>query len=360
MRRKSRSVRVGEVLIGGEAPVSIQSMTNTDTRDEMRTMQQIGGLHEAGCELVRVAVPDESAAEKLRLYKSASPLPLIADIQFDHRLALRALDEGADKIRINPGNIGGREKLALVARRAAQRNIPLRIGVNAGSLPAEIIAKHGGVTAEALVASALETVAFLESLHVYDLVLSLKASDVATGVEAYQRIADKVPYPLHLGVTEAGRGNRAAVKSAMGIGALLLRGIGDTVRVSLTGDPVKEIALAREILQAAGVRRFGPEIISCPTCARCKIDLEALLATVEEMVAGVRKPLKIAVMGCPVNGPGEAREADLGISMAGEQGGVIFKRGKVVKHVPAGELLAVFHKELNDVISPQFLSPVQK
>ena len=356
MRRKTCPVKVGAATIGGDAAVSIQSMTNTDTCDRESTLRQIVRLYEAGCELVRLAVPDESAAKLLGYYKQHSPVPLIADIHFDFRLALLSMDEGADKIRINPGNIGGKDNLSQVVKRAAEKNVAIRIGVNAGSVQKDIHKKHGGINADALVESALNTLELFESLGFYDIVISLKASNVAATVEAYEKIADKVPYPLHIGVTEAGRGLKAAVKSSIGIGALLLQGIGDTVRVSLTGDPVQEIAVAKEILQASGVRHFGPEIISCPTCARCKINLEALLDRVEKVTEGMREPLKIAVMGCPVNGPGEAREADIGISGAGSKGGVVFKKGKIVKHVKDEDLIGVFEKELKDLRSKYTLT----
>ncbi len=351
MRRKTRPVKIGAATIGGKAPVTIQSMTNTDTCDPDSTLGQIARLHEAGCELVRLAVPDERAAKLLRYYKEHSPIPIIADIHFDFRLALLSMDQGVDKIRINPGNIGGKEKLSQVVKRAAEKNVAIRIGVNAGSVQKELHKKYGGINADALVESALNTLVFFESLGFYDIVISLKASNVASTVKAYEVIADKTTYPLHIGVTEAGRGLKAAVKSSIGIGSLLLKGIGDTVRVSLTGDPVQEINVAKEILQAAGVRHFGPEIISCPTCSRCKIDLEALLDRVEEVTEGMREPIKIAVMGCPVNGPGEAREADIGISGASSKGGVVFKKGQIVKHVNNEDLMRVFEKELRDLRS---------
>jgi len=351
LRRQTRPVKVGSKTIGGAAPVSIQSMTNTVTRDRDSTMQQIFRLHEAGCELVRLAVPDEASAKTLSYYKHNSPIPVIADIHFDYRLALLSIEHGADKIRINPGNIGGEDRLGQVINKASEANVAIRVGVNAGSVSKEMVKKHGGVTADTLVESALNCLDLMEKLQFYNIVISLKASDVATNVQAYERIAEFTSYPLHLGVTEAGRGYRAAVKSALGIGSLLLKGIGDTVRVSVTGDPVQEVFLAKDILQAAGVRAFGPEIISCPTCARCQVDLEALVEQVEVATKDVREPLKIAVMGCPVNGPGEAREADLGISGTGGKGGVVFKKGKIVKHAVAGDLLQIFKEELDKIIT---------
>lgn len=349
MRRKALPVKVAGVTIGGDAPVSIQSMTNTDTTDIMATLKQIERLFKAGCELVRVAVIDQNGARSLGLIKKHSPLPVIADIQFDFKLALQCLEEGADKIRFNPGNIGDNEKLAQIIKKAKEKGIPLRIGVNSGSISRELRKKYGGATADALVDSALQTIRFLENSTFRNFIISLKAANVLTTVEAYRKIADQIPYPLHLGVTEAGRGLKGAVKSSLGIGSLLLDGIGDTVRVSLTGDPVEEIYVAKEILQAAGVRNFGPEIISCPTCARCKIDLEQLVKKVEEAVKNVDWPLKIAVMGCPVNGPGEAREADIGISGANNFG-IIFKAGKVFKKVALPDLFGVLEKEISEML----------
>lgn len=349
MKRNTVAVRVGGLTIGGGSPVSIQSMANTCTRDIRRTLDQINCLAEAGCELVRVAVPDEESAAALGPIKKESPLPVIADVHFDYRLAILAIREGADKVRINPGNIGGEENLRKVLEYAAERDIPLRVGVNAGSISREIRKRHGGASAPALVESALETISFLEKHRFAQIVISLKAADVPTTVEAYEKIAEQIPYPLHLGITEAGRGLRGTVKSSLGIGALLLKGIGDTVRVSLTGDPVEEIPVAREILQASGVRFFGPEIISCPTCGRCSIDLLHLLEEVEALVQNVSYPLKIAVMGCPVNGPGEAREADIGVSGA-EGFGVIFKNGAILKKVNYDNISQELDKEIRNMI----------
>lgn len=351
MRRKSLAVKVGAVTIGGDAPVSIQSMTNTDTTDIKATLEQINRLFAAGCEIVRLAIPDEKAAKALGIIKKYAPLPLIADIHFDFRLALLSIKEGADKIRINPGNIGGEEKLYQVAALAAERGIPLRIGVNSGSISRELRTKYKGATAEALVEDALQSIDFLEKNSFKNIVVSLKATDVPLTVAAYQKIAGLIPYPLHLGVTEAGKGIKGTIKSSLAIGFLLLNGIGDTLRVSLTGDPVEEINVAREILQAAGLRKFGPDIISCPTCARCKIDLEALVEQVELLVKKmeIKHPLKIAIMGCPVNGPGEAREADIGISGA-EHYGIIFKEGKVFKKVTPGEIMSVLEGEIRELL----------
>lgn len=359
MRRKSLPVKVANVTIGAGAPVSIQSMTNTDTSDINATLRQINELYHAGCELVRVAVTDEHSARCVGAIKKYSPIPLIADIQFDFRLALISLEEGADKIRINPGNIGGKDKLSRIINKAKEKGVPLRIGVNSGSISPELRAKYGGATAEALVESALRTINFLEENCFYNIIVSLKAANVVTTVEAYKKIANRMPYPLHLGVTEAGRGLKGAIKSSLGIGALLLDGIGDTIRVSLTGDPVKEIYVAKEILQAAGLRIFGPEIISCPTCARCQIDLENLVKKVEEAVKNINYPLKIAVMGCPVNGPGEAREADIGIS-GGNNFGIIFKGGKVLKKVASNDLFKALQEEIMKTVEQKNIENVTR
>jgi len=359
LRRKSLSVQVGNVKIGGEAPVSIQSMTNTPTADIEATLRQIDELYQAGCELVRVAVTDEHSARCIGVLKRYSPIPVIADIQFDFRLALISLDEGADKIRINPGNIGGEDKFVRIINKAKEKGVPLRIGVNSGSISSKIRVKYGSATAEALVESALEAISFLEKNSFYDIIVSLKAANVVTTVKAYKMIAERIPYPLHLGVTEAGRGMKGAIKSSLGIGALLLEGIGDTIRVSLTGDPLQEIYVAKEILQAAGLRSFGPEIISCPTCGRCKIDLETLVKKVEEMVENINYPLKIAVMGCPVNGPGEAREADIGIS-GGNNFGIIFKEGKVFKKVASEDLFKTLREEIIKMIEQKTMNDVTR
>lgn len=351
MRRRSLPVKVGGVTIGGEAPVVIQSMTNTATSDIRGTLEQINKLFAAGCEIVRVAVPDEKAAKALGVLKKYAPLPIIADIHFDYHLALLAIREGADKVRINPGNIGGREKLLQVAASAGEKGIPLRIGVNSGSIDRELRTKYGGPTAEALVESALQTIELLEKHAFEKIIVSLKATDVPLTIAAYQKMAGKTLYPFHVGITEAGRGLKGAIKSSLGIGFLLLNGIGDTIRVSLTGEPAEEIFVAREILQAAGLRKFGPEIISCPTCARCQIDLETLVDQVEAMInrLGITYPLKIAIMGCPVNGPGEAREADIGISGA-DSFGIIFKEGKVYKKVASDEIITVLEQEIRELL----------
>lgn len=348
--RHSMAVQVGSVTIGGGTPVSIQSMTNTDTTDIKATLHQIDRLVEAGCEIVRLAVPDEKAAKSLTIIKNNINIPLVADIHFDYRLAIMALNGGADKIRINPGNIGCAEKLKQIIVRAKEKNVPIRIGVNSGSIPAELREKYGGVTKDALVETAMRTLDYFEKLKFDKIILSLKAADVLTTVQVYQSVASRVSYPLHLGITEAGRGLKGVVKSTLGIGSLLLQGIGDTLRVSLTGDPVEEIPVAREILQAAGLRHFAPEIISCPTCARCEIDLPATVDMVEEIIRNNKDivsvlPFKIAVMGCAVNGPGEAREADVGVS-GGNGFAILFREGKVVKKVPFSELAGTLQETI--------------
>ncbi|MHB8769793.1 MAG: flavodoxin-dependent (E)-4-hydroxy-3-methylbut-2-enyl-diphosphate synthase [Syntrophales bacterium] len=343
-RKKTRPVFLGGVQIGGDAPVVVQSMTSTDTRDVEATVAQIGTLAEAGCEIVRVAVPDEAAAAAIRTIKDRIGIPLIADIHFQHRLALLAMHSGADGIRINPGNIpseGIREIVTLA--RASGRVI--RIGINAGSLEKEIAARHGGPTAAALVESALNTIRLLEEMDFGALKLSLKSSDVATTIEAYRLISAKTDYPLHLGVTEAGTLVQAAIKSAIGIGTLLYDGIGDTIRVSVTGPPVQEIGVAYGILRALNLRMVGPDIISCPTCGRCEIDLMGLADKVEASLTGMKRHLKIALMGCVVNGPGEAVEADIGIA-GGRGTGILFKKGKIVRKVAEEEFLPVLLAEI--------------
>lgn len=351
--RQSLAVQVGSVRIGGGAPVSIQSMTNTDTTDLEATLAQINRLVDAGCEIVRLAIPDARAAHALARLKEKVNIPLVADIHFDYRLAIMALEAGADKIRINPGNIGGEEKLARILNLAGEKGVPIRIGVNAGSIPENIRAGHGGATSEALVETLMQALEVCERHNFKHIILSLKASSVSTTVQAYETVARMVPYPLHLGITEAGMGLRGVVKSTLGIGALLLKGIGDTLRVSLTGDPTEEIPVAKEILQAAGLRCFSPELISCPTCARCELDIGAIVKLVEEIIARNKLsalPVKIAVMGCAVNGPGEAREADLGIS-GGRGFAILFKKGKVEKKVPIDSLEEVLEGKIMELVS---------
>ena len=345
-RRRSMAVKVGNATIGGGAPVTIQSMTNTRTADTASTLAQIRRLVEAGCELVRVAVPDEASAAALAQLVEGSTVPLIADIHFDAGLAHLALENGAAKVRINPGNLGGKERLIELARKAAGLGAALRIGVNAGSLEKKLLSKYGGATARAMVESALGSLDVLEKARFSDIVVSLKASDVVTTIEAYRLIADRIPYPLHLGVTGAGPRWIGTIKGSVGIGTLLAEGIGDTIRVSLTADPVEEVYVARQILQVLRLREFGPELISCPTCGRCEIDLVNLAEKAEAMLAGYSRPVKVAVMGCVVNGPGEAREADLGIS-AGKKHGIVFRGGKVVRTVHPEQILEALREELD-------------
>lgn len=350
-RRKTRQISVGGVPIGGDAPIVIQSMTNTDTADVAATVAQIKQLAEAGCALVRLTVPDMQAADALAEIIPQSPVPLIADIHFDYRLALAAIERGIAGLRINPGNIGGAERVRAVARAAKAAGVPIRIGVNSGSLSKEILAKHGGVTAAALVESARQEIALLEAEDFYDIKISLKASNVPLMLAAYRELAQYVDYPFHIGVTEAGTYRRGTIKSAVGIGALLAEGLGDTVRVSLTGDPVQEVFVAQEILRSLGMFSRGVEYVVCPTCGRTKIDLPAIADELERRVETLHidKPLKLAVMGCVVNGPGEAREADFGLA-GGDGEGVIFAKGAVVGKYPADrlvdELLELIKKSL--------------
>ncbi len=345
---KTRQVRCGDVRIGGGAPVSIQSMTNTDSRDEAALTEQIARLADAGCQIVRVSVPDAESAEVFGRVKRRFPhLPLVADIHFDYRMALAAIRQGADKIRINPGNIGGAECVREVVQAAKERQIPIRVGVNSGSLEKPILEKYGGVTAEALAESALYNLAMIEDLGYDQLVVSLKASDVTLNYRAHQILAAGTDCPVHIGITEAGTPKRGKLKSAIGIGSLLLSGIGDTMRVSLTADPVEEVLFAKEILRSLGMRRSSIDLVSCPTCGRTKIDLEALaneveakLEPLEDVLAAKNCPsLKVAVMGCAVNGPGEAREADFGVA-GGERTGLLFESGRIVKTAVPEEALA--------------------
>ena len=344
-RKPTRAIFVGPVQVGGGAPVAVQSMTNTDTRDVGATLEQIRRLAAAGCEIARLAVPDQEAVQAFGVIKRDSPLPLIADIHFNHRLALASLEQGADAVRINPGNLGGAAKTRLVVEACRERGVPLRLGVNAGSLDADILARHGAPTAPALAASALRWVKQFEDWDFFDFKISLKSSDVLVTVGAYEELSRQTDYPLHLGVTEAGGLIAGTVKSALGIGLLLAQGIGDTMRVSLTLDPVEEVRVAYEILRALHMRERGVELISCPTCGRCRIDLFALAEEAERRLMAVTTPIKVAIMGCVVNGPGEAREADVGIA-GGAGVGLLFKKGEAVRQVAEGELLAVLLAEV--------------
>ena len=333
-----KQIQVGGLPVGGGAPVSIQSMTNTPTHDVEATVAQIRRLAAAGCQIVRVAVPNLAAAKAVGKIKEAIDLPLVVDIHFDYRLALECVEAGADKVRINPGNIGGADRVKAVARACARRNIPIRIGVNGGSLEKPILAKYGGVTPQAMVDSAFGHIALLNRYDFDDICVSLKSSSVPITMGAYELMHQQADYPLHLGVTEAGTTRMGTLKSAAGIGGLLALGIGDTFRVTLTADPVEEVYAARDILKAIGLRREEPDLIACPTCGRTKIDLIPLAQAVEERLKTVTKPITVAVMGCPVNGPGEAAAADVGIA-GGNGKGILFRHGEVVRQVPQEELL---------------------
>jgi len=342
-RRISRPLRVGRVTIGGDAPIVVQSMTKTDTRDIPATVNQIKELEDCGCEIVRLAVPDREAAKALAIIKKSVSLPIIADIHFDYRLALAALKGGVDGLRLNPGNIGDREQIARVVAAAREREVPIRIGVNAGSLPANF--KPRAPLAERMVSMALEQIRLMESLDFSLIKVSLKAFDVPTTIRAYHMIADKVPYPLHLGVTEAGLPRTGAVRSAIGIGILLYQGIGDTIRVSLTANPCEEVFVAYEILKSLGLRQRGPTLVSCPSCGRAEVDIIALAEAVNKRLEKTRKPIKVAVMGCVVNGPGEAQDADVGIA-GGKGKGAIFRSGKVVATVGEDRFLQALLAEI--------------
>jgi (E)-4-hydroxy-3-methylbut-2-enyl-diphosphate synthase len=337
MSRTTRRITVGDVAVGGGAPVSVQSMCSTDTRDVAATLEQIGRLAEAGCEIVRCAVPDAEAAAALRQIVAGSGLPVIADIHFDYKLALTALESGVAGLRINPGNIGERWKVEEVVKACAERSAPIRIGVNGGSLEKELLEKYGHPTPEAMVESALGHIRILEEMDFDQIKVSLKASDIHRTVEAYRLLAGQVDYPLHIGITEAGTAWSGTIKSAIGLGVLLYEGIGDTLRVSLTGDPVEEVRVGWEILKSLELRERGPVFVSCPTCGRCRIDLISVAEEVERRLHDLPKKITVAVMGCVVNGPGEAREADVGV--AGGQGqGLLFRKGEVVRKVPQAEL----------------------
>ncbi|ADL68930.1 4-hydroxy-3-methylbut-2-en-1-yl diphosphate synthase [Thermoanaerobacterium thermosaccharolyticum] len=349
MRKKTKEVRIGNIYIGGNNPIAVQSMTNTDTKDIKKTVNQIRDLQNAGCDIVRVAVLDFEAANAIKEIKKEINIPIVADIHFNYRLAIEAIKNGADKIRINPGNIGGEDKLKLVADAAKDSGIPIRVGVNSGSLEKDILNKYGGVTAEGIVESALKSVSLLEKCGFYDIVISLKTSNVPLTIESYKLISEKVNYPLHVGVTEAGTSCSGTIKSSIGIGTLLYMGIGDTIRVSLTGNPLEEVKVGKQILKSLGLSKGGVEIISCPTCGRTKINLIDLAKKVENATASIKEDIKIAVMGCAVNGPGEAKEADIGIA-GGAGEGLIFKHGKVLKKVPEDRLFDEFMKELYDML----------
>ncbi len=347
-RKATKKIMVGSVGVGGDAPITVQSMTNTDTRDAHATIDQIQRLTKVGCEIVRVAVMDMAAAKALDTIKQHITIPLVADIHFDYRLALISIENGADKIRINPGNIGSAERVKEVAKKAQQNGIPIRIGVNAGSIEKEILKKYGHPTPAALVESTARQVALLEKYDFTDIALSLKASNVPLTVAAYQLAAGKFSYPLHLGITEAGTVWSGTIKSSVGLGTLLMQGIGDTIRVSLTGQPEEEVKVANQILKSLSLKKQGVELISCPTCGRCQIDLIKLANIIEERVQNIDKNIKIAVMGCAVNGPGEAKEADIGIA-GGKGEGLIFKKGEIIKKVKENEIINSLLAEIENL-----------
>ena len=347
-RNKSKIISIGKVKVGGSYPVAVQSMTKTRTHDVKATVMQIKELEAAGCRIVRCAVPEEKDALAIKEIKKHVKIPIVADIHFNYRLALMAIGAGADKIRINPGNIGGAERLKAVVSACKERKIPIRIGVNSGSLEKVILNKYRHPTAKALVESGLRNIRILEKLNFNDIVISIKSTSVPVTIEAYRMLSKKVNYPLHIGITEAGISTSGIIKSSVGIGALLAEGIGDTVRVSLTGDPVREVVVAREILRSLELIKTGVEIISCPTCGRCEIDVEEIAEAVQEKTRGITKPIKIAIMGCAVNGPGEAADADVGLA-GGKGTGLIFRAGKIVKKVPESQMVKELMNEMRKI-----------
>ena len=346
-REKTKVIKIGNKVIGGGNPIMIQSMTNTKTEDAAATVNQILRLQDAGCDIIRCTVPNIDAARAIAEIKKEISIPLVADIHFDYRMAIAAMENGADKIRINPGNIGSKERVAEVVRVAKERNIPIRVGVNSGSLEKELVEKYHGVTAEGIVESALDKVRMIEDMDYDNLVISIKSSDVLMSVKAHELLAGKTPYPLHVGITESGTVTIGNIKSSIGLGIILHEGIGDTIRVSLTGDPVEEIKSAKLILRTLGLRKGGIEVVSCPTCGRTNIDLIGLAAQVENLVQNYDLDIKVAVMGCAVNGPGEAKEADIGIA-GGIGEGLLIKKGEIVRKVPENELLATLKHELDN------------
>lgn len=347
-RKTTHKVKVGNIYVGGDAPITVQSMTNTDTRDIKATVQQINELTKAGCDIIRCAVPDMEAAIAIKEIIKQIDIPLVADIHFDYRLALESINNGISALRINPGNIGSLDRVELLAKKAKEKDIPIRIGVNSGSLDKTLLAKYGKVTSEALVESALSHISILEKVNFNDIVISIKSSDVPMMIDSYRLMSKSTDYPLHLGVTEAGTIWRGSIKSSVGIGALLSEGIGDTIRVSLTGDPLEEIKVGKEILKSLGLIKGGIEFISCPTCGRTQIDLINIAKQVEDRISNLDKNIKVAVMGCVVNGPGEAREADIGIA-GGNGEGLIFKKGEIIKKVKENELVEALIKEIESM-----------
>jgi len=348
MRRRSKKIYLGKIAVGGDSPITVQSMTNTKTADVSATIKQINKLTKLGCEIIRVAVPDLETAVKLVEIKRKIKIPLIADIHFDYKLALEAIRQGVDGLRLNPGNIGQVEKIKEIVLNAKDAGIPIRIGVNSGSIERSLLNKYGGPTAEGMVESALKHIHILEANNFDDIVISLKSTDIMMTITAYELMAEKVDYPFHVGITEAGTLWSGTIKSAVGLGSLLSRGYGDTIRVSLTGDPVEEVRVGWQILKSLGIRKKGVEIISCPTCGRTEIDLISLAEKVEKLFSDLDKDITIAVMGCAVNGPGEAKEADIGIA-GGRGEGLIFKKGKVLKKVPEDKLISELEEEIKKI-----------
>ncbi len=345
-RKQTKKIKVGDIFLGGDSPISVQSMTNTDTRDVKSTVGQIKRLQEEGCRIIRVAVPDSQSAEAVKEIKKAISIPLVADIHFDYRLALECMRNGVDKIRLNPGNIGGQDRVKIVADMAKERQIPIRIGVNSGSVEKGILEKYGGVTPEGMVESALNHAAMLEAADFGDIAISIKASSVPMTIAAYRLLSQKTAYPLHVGVTEAGTVYKGTIKSSVGIGCLLAEGIGDTIRVSLTGDPVEEVRAGKQILKSLGLLKEGIEVVSCPTCGRTKIDLIGIVNEIEPVLDKLNKDIKVAIMGCAVNGPGEAKDADIGIA-GGTNEVLLFKKGQVVKKIPQENAVEELIKEIS-------------
>lgn len=352
IRRKSRKIKCGNVYIGGDAPISIQSMTNTKTSDVEATVSQILELEKAGAEIVRITIPDMESAKAIKSIKEQTSVPLVADIHFDYKLALASIENGIDKLRLNPGNIGSIERIAKVVKAAKEKRVPIRIGVNGGSLEKDILEKYGHVTSEGLYESALRHIRILEDLGFNDIVVSIKASDILMTLEAFNKLDKVVDYPFHIGITEAGTKFKGTIKSSIGIGSLLLNGIGDTIRVSLTADPVEEIPVCKEILSSLGLRKFGINFISCPTCGRTQTKMIEIAETVEKALSDTNRDLSIAVMGCAVNGPGEAREADYGVA-CGNKSGLLFKKGEIVKKVDEKDIVSELLKLINDDIEPK-------
>lgn len=347
-RKITKKIKIGNIYVGGDAPISIQSMNNTDTRDVKSTIKQIKDFEKTGCDITRCAVPDMEAAEALKEITKSVTIPVVADIHFDYKLAIKAMENGVSALRINPGNIGSIEKVKILAGAAKDKGIPIRVGVNSGSLEKNLLDKYGRVCPEALVESALKHIDILEKINFNDIVISIKSSNVMQMIESYKMISSKVDYPLHVGVTESGTIWRGTIKSSVGLGAILSEGIGDTIRVSLTGDPIEEIKVGKEILKALGYKKEGIEFISCPTCGRTNIDLIKLANEVEEKLSSCKKNIKIAIMGCAVNGPGEAREADLGIA-GGRGEGLIFKKGKIIRKVKEEDLIKELIREIDNM-----------